>query len=253
MRFPYGGDGNDSIACWSSGILNGGSGDDTFSYVDFASDILLDVVSVTIDGGTGQDYLEVNYGYTKSGITMTWDAITNQGTINNSNSLVNFLNIEKLNINGTSYDDTLLGGNGDDILVGGTPVYDDDSILDDYGNDILIGGNGNDSLTGTGGDDTFVFNNYNEGIDTIFFFNPNNDLIQVSANGFGGGLSPSVLLFSQFAIGTAASQESQRFIYDNNTGALYFDQDGNATGFTQVQFAQLSAGLSLNENNFTVV
>ncbi|BAY64587.1 hypothetical protein NIES22_46860 [Calothrix brevissima NIES-22] len=248
-----GGDGNDSIACRSGGMLNGGRGDDTFSYFDSASEIPSAVVSITIDGGTGQDYLEVNYGYAKSGITMTWDAIANQGTITNSNSIVNFLNIERLNLNGTKYDDTLLGGNGDDILVGGTSVDDDDSILDDYGNDILIGGNGNDSLTGTGGDDTFVFNNYNEGIDTIFLFNPNNDLIQVSANGFGGGLSPSVLLFSQFAIGTAASQESQRFIYDNNTGALYFDQDGNATGFTQVQFAQLSQELSLSANNFLVV
>ncbi|MEH2381443.1 MAG: hypothetical protein V7K27_21560 [Nostoc sp.] len=36
------------------------------------------------------------------------------------------------------------------------------------------------------------------------------------------------------------------------TGALYFDKDGSATGFSQVQFAQLSTGLSLTNNNFVV-
>ncbi|MEH2179022.1 hypothetical protein, partial [Nostoc sp.] len=46
---------------------------------------------------------------------------------------------------------------------------------------------------------------------------------------------------------------NQRFIYDNITGGLYFDQDGSAGAFTQVKFAQLSAGLSLTKNNFVVV
>ncbi len=32
---------------------------------------------------------------------------------------------------------------------------------------------------------------------------------------------------------------TQRFIYNSTTGALFFDQDGNAGAFTQVQFAQI--------------
>ncbi|MCC5616913.1 hypothetical protein LC605_17890 [Nostoc sp. CHAB 5836] len=41
--------------------------------------------------------------------------------------------------------------------------------------------------------------------------------------------------------------------YNSATGALYFDSDGSASGFTQVQFALVTAGLSLTEKNFVVV
>ncbi|MEH2302964.1 MAG: hypothetical protein V7K88_29345 [Nostoc sp.] len=79
-----------------------------------------------------------------------------------------------------------------------------------------------------------------------------NDLIQVSAFGFDGGLSIGSLQKSQFTIGTSATTSAQRFIYDNITGALYYDQDGSTGVFNQVKFAQLSAGLSLTNNNFVV-
>ncbi|MHC5828393.1 MAG: calcium-binding protein, partial [Nostoc sp.] len=117
----------------------------------------------------------------------------------------------------------------------------------------LTGGFGNDTLYGGAGTDTFAFSSYKEGIDTIYDFNPTNELIQVSAAGFGGGLSTPSLKTSQFTIGTSATTSNQRFIYNDITGALFFDLDGSASGFTQVKFAQLSAGLSLTENNFLVV
>ena len=47
--------------------------------------------------------------------------------------------------------DTLVGGNGDDILSGGPG---DDTITGGRGNDILIGGPGQDHLDGGGGGDT---------------------------------------------------------------------------------------------------
>ncbi|MHC5771284.1 MAG: hypothetical protein ACYTXI_38135 [Nostoc sp.] len=53
-------------------------------------------------------------------------------------------------------------------------------------------------------------------------------------------------------IGTSATTSDQRFIYDDSTGGLYFDQDGSTSGFTQVKLAQLSTGLSLTNNNFVV-
>ena len=134
-----------------------------------------------------------------------------------------------------------MGSNGDDTLDG----YD--------GNDILIGGKGNDSLIGGSGTDTFAFNSFNQGIDRLDDFNTTNELIQVTADGFGGGLSPGSLKTSQFTLGASATTSTQRFIYNNITGALFFDQDGSGNAFTQVQFAQLSAGLSLTKNNFAVV
>ncbi|MBD0389489.1 MAG: calcium-binding protein, partial [Nostoc sp. C3-bin3] len=58
---------------------------------------------------------------------------------------------------------------------------------------------------------------------------------------------------NQFTLGTSATTSTQRFIYDNSTGGLFFDQDGSAAKFTQVKFAQLSVGLTLTNNNFVVV
>ncbi|MBH8565629.1 hypothetical protein I8748_26235 [Nostoc sp. CENA67] len=79
------------------------------------------------------------------------------------------------------------------------------------------------------------------------------EIIQVSADGFGGGLVAGSLLASQFTLGTSATTDTQRFIFDNATGALYFDQDGNGSAFSQVQFAQIYSGASLTENNFAIV
>ncbi|MHC5730240.1 MAG: calcium-binding protein, partial [Nostoc sp.] len=132
--------------------------------------------------------------------------------------------------------------------------YSGNNLLSgDDGNDILTGGQGNDSLYGGTGTDTFVFNNYYESVDSIYDFNATNELIQVSADNFGGGLSIGSLSASQFTIGTSATTSDQRFIYNNATGGLFFDQDGSAGGFTQVKFAQLSVGLSLTESNFVIV
>ncbi|MBN4006152.1 hypothetical protein [Nostoc sp. LPT] len=79
------------------------------------------------------------------------------------------------------------------------------------------------------------------------------DLIQVSADGFDGKLSTPLLKADQFTIGTSATTSVQRFIYNDITGALFFEEDGSASKFTQVKFAELSAGSSLTENNFVVV
>lgn len=130
-----------------------------------------------------------------------------------------------------------MGSNGNDTLSG-----------DSGGNDILNGGNGID---------TFAFNNnYNGGVDSLYDFNASNELIQIPTDSLyfsGSGLSPGTLLANQFTIGTSATTSEQRFIYNSATGALYFDRDGSGSAFSQVQFAQLSAGLSPTNNNFVVV
>ncbi|MEH2289026.1 MAG: calcium-binding protein [Nostoc sp.] len=195
----------------------------------------------TIDGGAGDDLLIVHNGIGSEGITSTFNATTNTGSITAGTNGVIYKNIERLDVIGTNYDDLIVGGNGDDTLKGG------------LGNDILIGGKGNDKLYGESGTDTFAFNNFNEGIDKLDDFNTTNELIRVSSAGFGGGLSAGSLQTSQFSIGASATTSTQRFIYNDVTGALFFDRDGSASAFTQVQFGQLLSGLSLTKNNFVVV
>ncbi|MBE8968629.1 calcium-binding protein [Nostocales cyanobacterium LEGE 12452] len=231
-----GGAGDDRLSFSNStgdNLLSGGDGNDSFNLIINSIDTdLSDLVTQTLDGGNGNDSLFTLYNYAAGGITSTFNATTNTGSITVGLYRVNYNNIEQLNISGTSYDDNIVGSNG---------------------NDTLFGIEGNDSLIGGDGTDTFGFYNYNGGVDTIYDFNATNELIQVYASSFGGGLSKGTLETSQFTIGTSATATNQRFIYDFDTGALSFDQDGSLSAFTQVKFAQLSAGLSLTEKNFVLV
>ncbi|NEQ70285.1 MAG: calcium-binding protein [Symploca sp. SIO2D2] len=155
--------------------------------------------------------------------------------------------------------DRLWGGTGDDLLSGGAGSdrlwgnAGTDHLLGDAGNDQLVGGGGNDYLLGGTGADTFSFLSPNHGIDTIIDFNlAQGDRIQVSANGFGGGLTVGILDTDEFTIGSAATNASDRFIYNDTTGALFFDADGTGAQ-TQTQFAQLSTGLALTNSDIFVV
>jgi Ca2+-binding RTX toxin-like protein len=141
-------------------------------------------------------------------------------------------------LDGGGANDTLLGGGGNDTLLGDAG----NDILDGGGaNDRLIGGLGNDTLTGGLGADRFVYNNSNEGPDTITDFNVSQDFIRVSSAGFGGlttiggTLTPS--LFATAENGTA------KFIYSG--GVLQYDSDlANSGGLVTIATLTGSPGLT---------
>ncbi|MEH2389368.1 MAG: calcium-binding protein [Nostoc sp.] len=253
----FGGDGNDSLNLSGSvqyfsnsprrdsrslgnNTLEGGAGDDSLSASGSKGDNLL-------SGGDGNDFLDLSGSYYSD----YGDSFTDSRSLGN-NTLEGGAGDDRLSASGSTGDNLLNGGDGNDTLTA-SGASGKNILKGGNGNDYLTGGNGNDSLYGGNGTDTFAFSSYKEGIDTIYDFNATNELIQVSATGFGGGLSTPSLKTSQFTIGTSATTSNQRFIYNDITGALFFDLDGSASGFTQVKFAQLSAGLSLTENNFLVV
>ncbi len=152
-------------------------------------------------------------------------------------------------IDGGSGNDTIDGGIGTDILIGGDG---NDRLNGNSGNDSLDGGTGNDILTGGTGSDRFTFNSSTEGIDTISDFSVVDDTIFVSAAGFGGGLvAGAAIAANQFVIGTAATTSSQRFIYNQGNGFLFFDQDGTGA-IAGVQIATLNTGLSLTNADIFV-
>ncbi|MHC5759167.1 beta strand repeat-containing protein [Nostoc sp.] len=238
-----GGNGNDSLQALSyiydeygnfveNGVsgdntLNGGAGNDTLNVYGSADDNLL-------DGGDGNDFL--------SATNTSGENILNGGVGNDT-----------LNIGTFTGNNLLNGGDGNDFLIASS-ASNNNTLKGGNGDDTLIGGYGNDSLYGEGGTDTFVFDTFfNEGLNLIRDFDATNELIQVGAASFSGGLSAGVLKTSQFTLGESATTSTQRFIYNSTTGALFFDLDGSAGAFTQVQFAGLSPGLSLINNNFVVV
>ena len=141
---------------------------------------------------------------------------------------------------GNSNDDTLRGDAGNDVLDGGN------------NNDVLIGGSGNDTLTGGNGDDIFRFNLTTEGIDTIIDFDVSNDTIQFDNASFTTIGADGTLAAGAFVIGAAAADAGDRVIYNNTTGALYYDSDG--TGATAaIQIASMATGLSLTNSDFQII
>ena len=154
--------------------------------------------------------------------------------------------------NGTSGSDTLTGGNGNDTLFGGAG---NDTLSGGAGNDLITGGAGVDLLFGGAGNDRFIFNNSNEGIDKINDFIFGEDRIDIASAGFGGTQvvgNVGVLDPSRFTLGSSATTSSHRFIYNNSSGALFFDLDGSGSA-AQVRIAQLVGNPTLTNASFAIV
>jgi len=155
-----------------------------------------------------------------------------------------------INQGGTSGNDSLYGTSGNDVLDG---LSGNDSLIGGAGNDSLIGGAGNDSLIGGSGKDSFLFYSPNDKVDLIADFNVIDDRILIKAQNFGFGVTERRAIYpNQFLIGTVATASSHRFIYNNTTGSLYFDSDGN--GITPAMaIATLTPNLALTNLNIIVV
>jgi len=152
--------------------------------------------------------------------------------------------------------DYLSGGEGNDYLSGGDG---NDILTGDAGDDTLIGGYGYDTLTSGSGFNKFQFNNKYEGVDTITDFNSYNDDINVVQSGFKvkGFFSDVNLLVgtisaSQFRLGSKALDSNDYFVYNQSTGALYFDRDGSGSS-AQVQIATLSTKVAMSYSDISVV
>jgi transcription termination factor NusB len=153
-------------------------------------------------------------------------------------------------IRGLSGDDLLRGGAGNDWLNGNSG---NDILFGEGGNDTLIGGKGTDTLTGGEGHDSFRFNQLHHGGDRITDFAPEDDQILIRAAGFGSGLVAGTPISpEQFSFGMAAADGKDRWIYNNLSGELFFDRDGNGCQ-AQVLVAVLSGAPNLNYTNIVVV
>jgi Ca2+-binding RTX toxin-like protein len=168
-----------------------------------------------------------------------------------------------------SGNDQLVGGDGVDLLSGGRGF---DRLSGGPGNDALSGGDGSDqlfggsdfdTLNGRGGadflvgganSDTFNFNTAlgAGNVDTIQGYSSASDTIRLDSPIFTG-LAEGTLSASAFRVGAAAADATDRIIYDNLTGALFFDPDGSGTGSAQVQFATLLGTPDITRFDFLVV
>lgn len=154
------------------------------------------------------------------------------------------------NVTGTTNNDRLLGGIGRDRLVGDKGR---DVLVGGVGNDTLIGGQGHDTLTGGGGADRFVFSTAINALhsDTINDFVSGRDVIALDHSVFTA-IEVGDLPGSSFVLGTAAGDGNDYVIYDQPTGDLFYDRDGNGAAL-QVLIANLGAGTALIHDDFLII
>jgi Ca2+-binding RTX toxin-like protein len=130
------------------------------------------------------------------------------------------------------------------------------SVYGNSGNNLISGGLGNDTLIGAGGSDLFEFATAlgATNIDRIVDFSVAADTIRLSHTIFTAIVGTGTLSSAQFVANTSgtAQDASDRIIYEADTGKLFYDSNGSAAGGA-VQFAQLSAGLALTANDFSIV
>ncbi|WP_270934523.1 tandem-95 repeat protein [Falsiroseomonas oryzae] len=166
--------------------------------------------SETVVGGDGADLLLGRGG----------DDVLEGG--GGSDDLVGGLGNDSLSGGGGA--DLLRASFGSDLLLGGEG---DDSLRGWVGDDTLVGGNGADTMHGSAGADVFRFLSPDEGGDRIRLYAAAEDVIEVSAAGFGGGLEEDEAApFVANTTGRAAASGTGQFIWEKDARVLWWDPDG---------------------------
>ncbi|KGM46677.1 cadherin-like domain-containing protein [Pseudooceanicola atlanticus] len=141
-------------------------------------------------------------------------------------------NIERL------FMQTLFTKDGDPAIFNGIGNGLDNTIVGTPFDNFIIGRQGRDTLKGQAGADTFVFDRAfgPNNVDRIIDFNVSEEnegdrlLMKGSIFGIGTGTLGAAL----FREGTEALDFNDRFIFDQASGHLWFDGDGNGVGSKQL-------------------
>jgi VCBS repeat-containing protein len=230
-----GGDGNDS--------LDGSVGSDRL-YGDAGNDVLVGGSSANImDGGTGVDTMTGGGGNDSYYVDQSTDVIielalggadlvrsTVSYTLSDYIENIVLKGADAIDATGNSLSNRLVGNAASNVLVG---LGGNDRLDGGVGDDRLISGTGRDIVTGGADHDDFVFAEFGTAnYDQVTDFNAAFDTIQLSATAFG--LDVGALDATEFAFGTKATNATQRIIYDQAHGDLYYDADGNGAGARQL-------------------
>jgi RTX calcium-binding nonapeptide repeat (4 copies)/Calx-beta domain len=216
----------------------------------------------TVNGGDGDDLLILDYSVVEgaalvSGVSGGAVGVTGGSIGSGNGDSVTFTSIERLQVTGTSKDDTFYGSSGNDTFRGGAG---NDNILGYGGNDYIQGGAGNDSMIGGAGDDLFIFsttrafNAADLGLDIIYDFEIGKDKIVLDSLTFNAGTT-----FASVATEADAAISSAFIVYSG--GRLFYNPNGTAAGFdsggqfatlggTTASFSALDISVSNNDVSF---
>jgi Ca2+-binding RTX toxin-like protein len=125
--------------------------------------------------------------------------------------------------------ETIRGSAGNDVLYG---YGGNDTISGGKGDDQIHGGAGADTLTGGDGADRFYFDSKGDAGDTITDFASSatgsvHDVFALDKHAFG--ITASSLSVVNAASHPVAHGTQAQFLYEANSGKLYFDDDGTGS------------------------
>ena len=127
-------------------------------------------------------------------------------------------------------------------------------VTGNAGANVIDGGAGSDYLQGRGGADSFAFTTAlgPNNVDEILDFVSGTDKIALDDAIFAGIGTPGSFDANAFVAGSAAADADDRIIYNQATGQLFYDADGNGAG--EAVLFGLVAGLpTLTASDFTVI
>jgi len=144
--------------------------------------------------------------------------------------------------------------NGQAVPLGQQLQASIENAIGGSGADVFIGNQVNNVFTGNAGADHFVFNSTpgQNNIDTITDFISGVDIIDVDDSAFANLGSIGVLTADAFYVGVSAHDSTDRIIYDQKAGALYYDVDGTGSAVA-AQFAQLDKHVTATYSDFHIV
>jgi len=206
----------------------------------------------TLDGGVGSDSMIGGLGNDSFVVNVVGDVVTenlNEGTdtVNSSVTYTLPANVENLTLTGASP----INGTGNGLINTITGNAANNQLNGGAGNDTINGGIGIDSLTGGIGNDIFRFTTTGQ-IDTVTDYNVANDTIQLENAIFTKLTTTGTLAAAQFRIGAQAADSNDFIVYNNITGALSYDANGNGVG-AMVTIAMIGVGLNMTNADIVVI
>jgi len=206
----------------------------------------------TLDGGVGSDSMIGGLGNDSFVVNVVGDVVTenlNEGTdtVNSSVTYTLPANVENLTLTGASP----INGTGNGLVNTITGNAANNQLNGGAGNDTINGGIGIDRLTGGIGNDIFRFTTTGQ-IDTVTDYNVANDTIQLENAVFTKLTTTGTLAAAQFRIGAQAADSNDFIVYNNITGALSYDANGNGVG-AMVTIAMIGAGLNMTNADIVVI
>jgi Ca2+-binding RTX toxin-like protein len=239
-------------------VLTGNSANNSYIFdADLAQG--QDTINETSTGGIDT----LNLSQTAAAVNINLGLTTAQTVNANLKLVIPVITLE--NFIGGSGNDRITGNSLNNSLDGGSG---DDRIFAGGGNDFLVGGGGSDVISGGAGNDIFAYSGLLSGattatglfgVDAIYDFTSTQDKISLSKATFstitsaaGTAIGANFITVDDDSLVAA---QSASIVYSLSSGGLFYNQNGNATGYgtNGGEFANILGSTPLVSSDFSIV